>query len=273
MLTKVEVITPQGTILPLPLQDISGGVLVKKIDGLDPVKATIVSSPFAQIDGTQYQSARRENRNMVLTVGLAPDYASTDVRTLRNYLYQFLMPKTTVTFKFYFDDVFYASIQGMVESCESALFSKDPEVNVSILCFKPDFVAPSSVVVSGHTVADTTEQVISYPGSTETGFLFKLSVNRTLVEFMLYARRPGGDTYSMEFAAPLAAGDLLEISTVVGNKYAYLTRAGTRNSILYGVSPVSSWMPLFPGENDIRVLTTGAAIPYTIEYTAKYGGL
>jgi hypothetical protein len=77
----------------------------------------------------------------------------------------------------------------------------------------------------------------------------------------------------MLFAEPLIAGDVLTISTVSGNKHATLTRAGSDSSLLFGVAPDASWINLFPGPNYIRVYTEGAAIPYTITYTSKVGGL
>lgn len=273
MLTKVEILTQNGTTLSLPLQDIGAGFLVKEIEGLDPVTATIVSSPFANLDGTEYQSSRRENRNVVIKLGLTPDFAYTSVAELRTVLYGYLMPKSNVLMKFYMDDVLFVQIQGRVESLLAPQFVKEPTVNISLVCFKPDFVAPDSVVVPGNTVSTTTEQLITYPGTIETGFLLTLNVDRTLAEFIINNRLPSGETPSMEFVGALVAGDVLKISTVAGNKFATLTRAGIDTSILWGVSPVATWINLFPGENNVRVQATGAAIPFTITYTAKYGGL
>lgn len=273
MLTKVEVVTAQGTVLSLPLQDASLGYVVKDIAGLDPVKATITQSKFAQVDGTKKQASSRDGRNIVIKLGYAPDYVTNDIRQLRNYLYQYVMPKSTVLLKFYMDDVLFAQISGDVESCEAPLFSKEPEVNISIINFQPDFLAPASVGVSGNTVADATEQVINYPGSTPTGIVFTLNLNRSLSEFMIYNRLPSGDIQSLEYVGPLINADKLEITTVTGSKGAVLTRAGLANSVLYSVSPVSAWVNLFPGVNNFRVLASGAAIPFTVDYIARYGGL
>lgn len=273
MLTMVEVYDAQGEVLALPLQDISAGYLVKDIDGLDPVKATIVSSTFAQLDGTEYQSSHRENRNIVLTLGIESYYGIASVRELRGKLYSFFMPKRYLTLRFYIDGVHFVDISGRVESFVTPLFSKEPEVVISVLCFNPDFVAPSSVVVDGSTKPGLTEQIISYPGSVETGFVFRLMLDRALSEFIFYNRPSSGDLMALEFVAPLSAGDVLEISTIPRAKRAYLTRSGSQSSILYGVSPASAWVKLFPGENNVRVLAEGVPIPFTIEYLAKYGGL
>lgn len=273
MITMVEAITAQGETLSLPLQDASGGYIVKSIDGLDPVKATVVSSSFAQIDGTQYQTSRREERNLILKLGFQPDFVNTDVQTLRRQLYRYLMPKSFVTLRFYMDGVHFADIQGIVESHEAPRFAKEPTVNISVICFEPDFIAPDSVVLSGSTVADTTESLLVYPGSTEAGILFKLLVNRSIAGFDIDLRRAGAAFQNMEVAASLVSGDIVEISTIPGAKRALRTRAGVQTSILYAVSPASTWANIYPGDNMLRVSTGGAPIPYTIEYTARYGGL
>lgn len=273
MLTRVEVDNLQGSTLSLPLQDISSGYIVKNIEGLDPVKATIVSSSFAQLDGSQFQGSRRENRNIMLTIGIEPYYGASTVRELRSALYAFFMPKTTVNISFFMDDVKFASIQGMVESCETPLFSQEPEVVVSVLCFDPNFVAPAVTTVAGTTVSDTTEQTIAYPGTVEAGYILTLNVDRTLGEFTILNRRPNGDVATMDVSAAFVAGDVVKVSTLSKNKYATLTRASSTASVLYAVSTTSKWGPLWPGNNFFRVLATGAAIPFTLDYTAKYGGL
>ena len=97
MLTAVEAFTPQGENLFLPLQDSSGGYVVQDIDGLDPVNAQIVSSKFARLEGEQYQSSYREKRNILISLGLEPDYgAALSVSQLRSRLYDFFMPKSPV---------------------------------------------------------------------------------------------------------------------------------------------------------------------------------
>lgn len=272
MLTMVEVFSSSGESLALPLQDTSDGYLVQEINGLDPVKATIVSTKLAQMDSTQYQSSRRETRNILMNLGIVLNEDS-PVQTLRRNLYKFLMPKSNVTLRFYFDDVAFVDISGRVESHDAPLFSQDPEVNISLLCFDPDFYALNSVVVNGSTTSTTTELVVAYPGSTETGFILTLSVDRSLDGFFIYNTVPGNLQQAFEFDTSLVAGDVVKINTIPGSRSAILTRAAVDSSLLYAVSAASSWPLLFPGDNGIRVFATGAAIPYTIEYKAKYGGL
>jgi hypothetical protein len=273
MLQTVEVRTAAGDLLSLPLQNVLSGYSITNIEGLDPVKATLVSSSFANMDGEQFHSARRETRNIVLTIGLEPDYLYDSIETLRRGLYGFFMPKGVANMRFIMDDGLEADIQGVVESFETPLFSKDPEVTISMVCYDPDFVEADPVVLAGNTTALTTETTINYYGTVDTGVLLQLNVNRSLSGFTVYHRDPSGTLRSLDFQAAMINGDIVKISTMVGNKYARKTTGGTETSALYAVSPQSYWLKLQPGTNAIRVYATGAAIPYTLTYVNRYGGL
>jgi hypothetical protein len=273
MLNMVEVRTSQGGLLSLPLEDPSLGFVVQDIQGLDPVKATIVSSSFAQQDGAQYQSSRREFRNILLKLGLYPDYTVDEVSDLRKRLYAFFMPKTEAKFTFYTSDGLNVDITGRIESFENNQFTQDPVVDVSILCFDPDFVDPDVVALSGNSTGGSTETDVVYAGTVDTGILFKLNVNRTLSAFTIYHQASDGSLRTLDFAASLVSGDVVTISTMQGQKFATLTRAGVVSSILYGVSPHASWIELMPGVNELRVYAVGAGIPWTIDYKNRYGGL
>jgi hypothetical protein len=272
-LTKIEARNSAGSVLSLPFQDVSGGYSLRDVLGLDPVKATIVSTSFATADGTQYQSARREARNLILHLGYEPDWVDTTVKELRDNLYKWFMTKKAVNLRFYEDNGLVVDIAGRVESNDSPRFASDPDAKISILCPKPDFVGMTNNVISGSTVSDTSEIAITYAGTSDTGFLFTLNVNRTMPGFSLYMRGEDGIQYEMDFAASLVAGDIVKINTVTLEKYAILTHLGVDSSILYGISPSSPWLNLQPGVNHIRLQNVGSAVPFTIAYTDKYGGL
>lgn len=273
MLNAFEVRTAQGSSLSFSLQNVSSGFIIEDIDGLDPVKATIVSSSFALMDGSQYQSARRESRNIKIRMGLSAKHGSQSVSDLRATLYQYFMPKSSITLRFYLSNGLALNIDGRVESLETVLFAKDSVVDISVICFNPDFYENEPESISSSTTATTVETLVEYSGTTETGFVFTLSVNRTLSEFSIYNRATNNVVQQFDFGAPLIAGDVLTVSTIPGSKGVSLLRNTVLSSMLYGVTLSSSWVYLSPGNNHIRVYATGAAIPFTIEYTNKYGGL
>lgn len=282
LLQSLKVTNSQGALLNLPLEDISGGFVVREIEGLGPVKATLVSSNFANMDGVQYHSSRREARNIIVRLGLDPDYGLYSVYDLRTQLYNFLMPKTSALLSFNLFDKFSdnvltqyleVDISGRVETFESSLFTNEPTAEISIMCFDPDFVDPKLVVVDGLSVSDLTESTVAYSGSVETGVIITLLPDRALTDLTIYNRPPDGTLRTVDFSYSLVAGDKIELSSVQGNKFIKLTRGGVESSILYAISPQSAWLELFNGNNQIRVYAEGAPIPYSITYTNKYGGL
>lgn len=273
MLTEVRATSRQGSLLNMLLGEISSGIVLKEIDGLDPVKATIVSSSFPNSNGEVYLSSKREARDIKLRLSLDPDYISEEPRDVRNRLYQFFMPKTFVDLKFIDSNGLDVDISGMVESFEAPLFVQEPAADISIRCFDSDFVDNTVVSFNGNTVSNTLDSTIEYEGTVDTGMYFQLSVNRAIDEFTLYNTAPDGQLRQMDFSWPLLSGDVIKINSVQGDKYVKLTRAGVDISLLYATTPQSSWIDLQPGSNLFRAYATGAPIPYLITYYNRYGGL
>ena len=135
-INMVEVITEKSENLQFYIQDSTNGFVIHDIQGLDPVKAEIVSSSFGSVDGTQHQSSRRGNRNIVLTLGYAPDFITTTVGSLRKILYSKLMPKSSVRLLFHMSDGTVPEILGNIETLETPLFVVFSEATISIICFK-----------------------------------------------------------------------------------------------------------------------------------------
>lgn len=274
MLTRVEVSTDRGDLLKLPLDDDSSGYIVADIDGMGPVKATLVSSSFAGIAGEQYQSSRREPRNVKIKLKLSPDPATDTVEDLRTALYDYFMTETQVVMRFFKESGFVVEIKGVVETCEPVIFAKEPTMDISIMCFRPDFYELENVRLSGLWTANEEFLDFDYKGTVETGVLITIAPDRDVDELSVYHRLPNGDVQTLNFTnAPLLTGDVLTISTVDGEKGATLLRSGVISSVLYGVSPQSKWIELKRGTNGLRVYATGDAIPVTVDYVTKHGGL
>lgn len=273
MLEKVEVRNYSGGVLTFLLEDPASGFVVRDIQGLDPVKAILASSGFAGVDGAQFQSARRESRNILAIIGLEPDYATQSVKSLRDTLYDVIMPKDRCSVWFFDTDESLVYIDGRVESIETELFVQEPYATISIMCFDPDFVDPEDTIFNEDTVDDETEILVEYSGTVDTGFVFNLFVDRVLTEFTIYQRTPADEIITLSFSGDLEAGDTLQIRTGVGEKRAQLTRGGVLTSVLYGLSTPTNWLTLSRGSNHIRVFAEGDPIPYELFYSTKYGGL
>lgn len=274
MLTRVDITTKRNTILTLNMGEDDSGYRVKDIKGLNPVAASLVSSSVAGVDGEEFQSERRVARNIVFSIDLEPDPETDTYTSLRDNLYSYLMPGSRILMRFYMSTGLYVDIAGYIETHEAGMFSSDPDVQVSVMCYKPDFIDPRTVTLSGHTVADGTTTDIDYPGNVETGTLFTLNVNRTLTGgFTLYNTGDDGQLFQLDFTGDLVSGDQLVVSSVQGSKGIVLTRGGVPQSYLYARSVQSSWIKFFEGTNRFRAYAPGAIIPYQLQYAVRYGGL
>lgn len=273
MLNKVDITTRRGTVLSLQMHENNGGYQVADIDGLDPVTASLVSTSFAGMDGEQFHSARRGPRNIKIKLDMEPDFVTDTYTTLRKRLYSYFMPKSQISLRFHLTTGLYLDISAVVEELSAPMFDQDPNVDISLMCFQPDFIDPRLVEVNSVTVETSSVLSIDYPGTVEAGMVLTLNVNRSLSSFSIYNTGEDGVLTQLDFSAPLIAGDQLVISSLRGAKGITLTRSGVSSSYLYGRSTQSGWIEFSEGINQFRVYAPGAAIPYEMEYLVRYGGL
>lgn len=273
MLSEVRATSAQGSILTLPMGEISAGIYIKEIEGLDPVKATIVTTSFPNTNGESYQASKREARDIKLRLGLEPDYISEEPKDVRRRLYGFFMPSTFVSLKLTDTDGLVVDISGMIETFEAPLFVQEPEAQIVIRCFESDFVNEDLVSILGNSVSNTLDTTITYDGTVETGFEFYFEIDRDVDEFSIYNTMPNGQFRQMNISWPLHNGDQVDIITYPGKKSIDLVRLGVRSSLLYAKDPQSNWIDLWPGDNLFRVYAEGAPIPYSLYYSNRYGGL
>lgn len=274
---KVEVTNSQGNLLTLSLEDISNGYVVADIDGLDPVKTTIATSNFATMPGQQYQASSREARNITMKLQYAPNYSENQTtRALRTGLYDFFLEDEEISLTFHMLDGLVVSTRGRVESCEAPLFVKEPQMDISILCFDPDFVSDDMVELhSTFTTTDTTPGIISYNGSVKTGLTsIRFTAATPISDFTIYHTTPAGITNTMLISAPIILGDVVDICTITGQKSITLTRASVTSSLLWAVSPQSKWIQLVKGANQFYLhASSGSPSPVLVDYYNRYGAL
>ncbi|HXQ38634.1 MAG TPA: phage tail domain-containing protein, partial [Anaerolineales bacterium] len=182
MLTKMEVygVTDGLPEIPLLGDSVDNDLIqIRDIGGLEPVKANINTTPFAGYNGEYYLGSNIGKRNIVVTFGLNPDWEDQSISTLRQLLQSYFMTQNQIKLRFFSDELPTCEILGYTESFEPNRFSKDPEVQVSIICPEPDFVGIVPTVING-TVQNTLEYTeIVYEGSVPTGFVLEVASSVT----------------------------------------------------------------------------------------------
>lgn len=273
VLTRIDVTNRRGNILSLPMEESENGYQIAEIEGLEPVKATLTSTSYANSDDEQYQAGKRGARNIKIKLDLDPGFNPQTYTTLRRGLYSYFMPKSEISMRFFLSTGLYVDITGIVEEFSTPLFAEDPSVDISIMCFRSAFTDPRVIQLEGFTVDDGTNTEIDYPGTIETGTVLILNLNRALTDFTIYNMDEGGNLYQLDFTGALLDGDQLIISSLRGAKGIKLNRADVETSYLYGRSAQSSWIEFAEGLNQFRVYAEGDPIPYVLEYVVRYGGL
>ena len=253
---------------------------IRNIDGLDPVKASVNTSPLGSIDGTQYVGSSVADRNIVLTLHPNPDYNVWGPEDIRKLLYEYFIPKSQIRMVFTSDDdTPDVEIYGIVEDVQGSMFGKDPELIVSIICPDPYFTAVDPVVWTGKTHLDgTTPIIMDYDANIETGLYLKVT---------FAAGQPAPATTAVQIGNPMltyfavsaviSATAFFEMSSVPGSKYIQGTNLSTAviGNLLGNITAHggSLWPILKPGKNNVSIITNVGAHDYTLSYLRRYGGL
>ncbi len=251
-------------------------IQIRNIDGLDPVKAAVNTTPFGSVDGASYMGSSIPTRNIVLTIHPNPDWDIWSHESLRRLIYSYFMPKKRTRLVFYSDDMVPVEIWGIVESVSNNMFSKDPELFVSILCPDPHFTASSGVVMTGQTVRPGGLKTnIPYNGNVEAGVRIKVSAVSgtapTIIEIQM------GNPAISYFIVPSTIAPLMyfEMSSFPLNKFVQNINLGSGiiTNLLSKVQDGSSWPILEPGTSEFSVITDQGIQDWELTYFERFGGL
>jgi len=282
VLTEVKAYSSWLSAPTLPLSDTGRAetdlVQVRNIAGLDPVKASVNTSPYGSVDGESFIGSSVPKRNIVLTVGLRPDWNDWTYEGLRRLLYSYFMPKRPVQLVFYSDDMIPVQIRGVVESAEINQFSKDPEFVISVICPDPYFTALEPKVITGQSIRETDETVavIDNDGSIEIGM--HVMVTQVSGATPTNIRVQIGDQEISYFSvvATVDPTNYFEMNSIPTRKFVQNVNmsTGVITSLLSKVVREGSEWPIFPpGENDFSVITDAGVQDWELTYFERFGGL
>lgn len=285
MLTNLEVYSSLSSAPDLPLQ--LGGredvdlIHIRNITGLGPVKADINTTQYGSGDGGFYTGGSIGIRNIVMTLGFNPDWVEHTVASLRQIVYGYFMSNQPVTLRLFRDDGPTVEINGYCESNEPDIFSKDPEMPISVVCPMPDFVAVAPSVVTGTAQPDPVESEFTLVGNVDTSGRVVLTPivddpsptydGTVTLEHKTLA--PGANIFKV--TGSVATGMDLIIDSARGAKVAENVIALEHINLLNSMTADSKWLALRPGTNMLRVLLDAAAADkaWTLTYYERFGGL
>ncbi|ASR80276.1 minor tail protein [Arthrobacter phage Heisenberger] len=283
MLTSVEVYNAVGAfkaLIPVTAIQNDSPYVITEIGGIGPVKADILTSPYANQAGGFFQSARTGQRNITFKMAYGSvSKTGKTVETLRRELYSIFPPEGGLTLKFFNSEPGAPNdvdIVGYVESIMPNIFSKEPEVMVSIICPKPYFYKPDFLTRTGWTRESL---VVPYQGDAPVGFQAQLVVYSDITKVIISNGRVDEDMV-MEFPQPnhLRLGDQLIVQTISGEKRLYIIRSTYTIPALDNLTYGSLSMQLDANVNTFVVDVVPVAgqtgiMPFTMTCQTSYLGL
>lgn len=260
--TKLRLVGATDVDLPIVGADPSGAFVLKSADGLGPTEVGVSIAETTQ-EGGLYQGRKAQNRQVVMRVGLQPEWdIGQTPEELRTDLYGLLTPKFGQLVRMEVVDVsddVLAKAQGHLSKMEVALFSETPEVQITLDCDHPYLLAPvlkyqipAEVVVADQTILDVVNE-----GTAPSGFTMGITFTApTAVAIQIADDDPFGER--MDISGSWAAGDTLIVDTRSGTRGIWKIPSGgsVPASILDNLSGLSTWLQLHGGLNKIRVNNT-----------------
>lgn len=311
MIKTVTIINYLGESLELELsKPDKTGLYIKKIDGLGPVTAQINMTELSSADGSVYNSARLQSRNIVISFGLMFNPMIEDMRHL---LYRWFPLKKQVTVLVETDRrLLYTT--GYVEKNDPDIFSKEETQQVSILCPTPwwngfgsnrsDFYSVTKgfefpfkndsledKLITFGDISNFSEVVVDYLGEAETGMVIEIhclkgfSLGWSGCGIKLIKKDTNEQLYlsfqhQTSTVQEILAGDSFIISTVKGDKYVVRRRNGKDVNAINMMGRPTDWIQLSPGLNTFKLDMDlpGASVSVSdfqvsFSYNAIYGGV
>lgn len=284
MLQSVDIAPPPGVSWPpfsIPIFGQSGlPFQIRDIDGLNPSDATINTTEGDQ-DDDLYLGSRVGKRVIVLTLGL-----NWPVDSARGVLYSYFKTGHSITLNFVYPAGDIKQITGYVETIEDDHFSDDPEMVISIICPKSEFINPNVLTLTGQANNDPDVEVINYNGTNDGPFELLLDIGfggSYAGDITIEHFNPGSGVPTRIFklnnltATDAPAGWKLYYSSLRGKKVAETNNNGSplvRKSAVWAMDNASFWLKLFPGDNNIRVITESAVNKnWTLTAYERFAGL
>lgn len=276
MINSIIITNYLGEQITLDLENPeNSGFIVREIRGLGPCKATINTTEVSTNDGSIYNSARLNTRNIVFDLV----FIGTDVESIRQLSYKFFPIKKPLTLEFITDNRDCITT-GYVESNEPNIFSSSESATISILCpdayfysieagenittfygEDPLFEFPfennslTENLIEFGDIRQYTDAVIVYDGDSEIGVTITIHSVGEASNISIYntgtRQQMVIDTSKIESltGSGLIAGDDIIICTVKGKKSITLLRNGEYTNILNALDKKSDWFQLVKGEN------------------------
>lgn len=302
MILSLTVTNYLGESLTIPMKNSeSTGFILHDMTGLGPPTASVNTSKVATKDGSKYNSARAEERNIVLPMYFTPIPTIEDARH-RSYKFFPLKKPVILAFK---TDNRECQIVGYVETNEPDICSDREGCQVSIICPNPYFSSIYDTVTSfsgveaafefpfsnedisnphiefGKIVVKA-ENIVRYGGDAESGVQIRIAASATVKNITIYNVDTRGtmhiyhDKLVALTGSGIVKGDEIIITTDKGSRSVTLLRNGKSTNILNAIDPRNDeWFSLTKGDNIFAYTADDGSdyLMFVVDHTTLYEGI
>lgn len=278
MIKSITVTNYLGDSIKLELgRPEKSGFLIESVSGLGPSKANINTTEVSTNDGSLFNSARLNQRNIVFEFIFVETINGESIEDVRQKSYKYFPLKKKLDLLIETDNRI-AKTTGYVESNEPNIFSSREGTQISIICPDPHFYSASNNTTvfygiepvfefpfSNESLTDPlitfgniqlkTENVITYKGDTEIGVTIHIHAIGEVENITIYNTGIREimriDTAKLETltGSGIVAGDDIIIKTQKGDKSITLIREGQYINILNCLGKETDWFTLAKGDN------------------------
>lgn len=262
--------------------------VIESIEGIDPPDATINTTRNANIDGSVFNSAYVNNRQIIITLAINGPAEANRIK-----LYKYFKSKYPVKL-YYKNDTRDVYIEGYCKKPQIEFFNIKQIAQITIICTEPFFNGAVQKLVNYSSINPLFEFPFSVedpPGEIEFGEILteeeKDIINdgdvETGVEIFMRARGPvinptvykSDDNKFFKLNMTMAKGDEIYINTNKNHKTVELTHNGMVSKIISNLAENSTWFSLTPGDNLFMITATNGAenIEAYCLLTDKYEGV
>lgn len=284
----------------------TSGFIIKKIDGLGPVKADINMTELATNDGAKKNSARLNSRNLVLYLEFFDIPGQWSIEDLRQATYKYWPNKKEINFLIETDNRI-AETKGTIESNDPEIFSEKEGCVISIMCedsylysagkdgtnrtifygTEPRFEFPFSNesltenLIEFGAIENKTEGTIYYDGDAEVGITITIHAIGEATGLTIYntgtreIMRINDEKLIALMGSGISAGDEITITTSRGQKGITMLRSGRITNIINALEKPIKWFQLAKGDNVFAYTATAGItnLQFSIENKVLYLGV
>lgn len=254
------------------------GFLIKSVEGLGPAKANINTTEISTNDGSLFNSARLNNRNIVFEIIFVETAHRETIEDIRQKSYKYFPLKKNLELLIETDNRTVKTI-GYVESNEPTIFSSQEGTQISIVCPDPYFYSADGdnvtnlysvepvfefpfgnesltedLLVMGN-IHFKTEGVVIYDGDSEVGITIHIHAIGPASNVTIYntgtreTMAINSEKIESLTGKGIIARDDITITTSKHNKGITLVRDGVSYNILNCLDKNTNWFKLTKGDN------------------------